>query len=450
VAGKGKGPSNAVKDTRDFNARLREYGRKKRRRLAAQDGSPPTPAAGGAPPPATGALPTAPAAVPAVTTETAEAQRSRYLLLEVPNFNYAEDDAEAMGSYLRLGTVPDPSIAGVWDAPRATGEDLAAFATFFLDDDRKRDGSPGFVPEAERQAETDQLHTLGGWRDHSDGNRVTTTRGDKVEVIRGNYKLVVLGRQDDGSTAAGWDVSGGHIEGLGLTSSIEWVQTFGGTWRAVETSEKGDTIATQHGNSVSFNYGEIQDSVTGSEDEMRPAMDETGKNIEVPAPNPVITSRTWARRIESYTGSAARRVPLITDETWVGKMSTSTHAGEMSDETHVDTSMSSMTISPSISSVNIGAVTDITVGNTMSMTVGAVQNITVGAMVDLTLAARLEVNMSASLDVNMGHRTELDLASKTELRPAKEEMSGLVQRTVGVEMVTAGVYKLTAGLILLG
>lgn len=30
---------------------------------------------------------------------------------------------------------------------------------------------------------------------------------------------------------------------------------------------------------------------------------------------------------------------------------------------------------------------------------------------------------------------------------AKEEMTGLVQRTVGVEMVTAGVYKLTAGLI---
>lgn len=94
----------------------------------------------------------------------------------------------------------------------------------------------------------------------------------------------------------------------------------------METSEKGDTIATQHGNSVSFNYGDIEDSVTGSEDEMRPAMDESGKNIEVPAPNPVITSCTWARRIESYTGSSARRVPLITDETWVQTMSTRTHA----------------------------------------------------------------------------------------------------------------------------
>ena len=41
-----------------------------------------------------------------------------------------------------------------------------------------------------------KLHTKGGWRDHSDGNRITTTYGDKVEVIRGNYKMIVLGRQD--------------------------------------------------------------------------------------------------------------------------------------------------------------------------------------------------------------------------------------------------------------
>ncbi len=48
---------------------------------------------------------------------------------------------------------------------------------------------------ANRQAETLSLLTKGGWWDHSDGNRVSTTMGDKIEVIQGNYKLVVLGRQ---------------------------------------------------------------------------------------------------------------------------------------------------------------------------------------------------------------------------------------------------------------
>jgi Abnormal spindle-like microcephaly-assoc'd, ASPM-SPD-2-Hydin len=48
---------------------------------------------------------------------------------------------------------------------------------------------------ANRQAETLKLLTKGGWWDHSDGNHISTTMGDKVEVVQGNYKLVVLGRQ---------------------------------------------------------------------------------------------------------------------------------------------------------------------------------------------------------------------------------------------------------------
>ena len=41
------------------------------------------------------------------------------------------------------------------------------------------------------------------WRDHTDGNRVTTTRGDKVEIIRGTYDLQIQGRRgnESGSSA---------------------------------------------------------------------------------------------------------------------------------------------------------------------------------------------------------------------------------------------------------
>ncbi len=70
-----------------------------------------------------------------------------------------------------------------------------------------------------RRKESAILHTKGGWRDHSDGNRITTTRGDKVEVIRGNYKLLVLGRSDlPTSPTAGWgnaagtEISGGQVD----------------------------------------------------------------------------------------------------------------------------------------------------------------------------------------------------------------------------------------------
>src|SRR5262249_21969456 len=158
--------------------------------------------------------------------------------------------------------------------------------------------------------ESSALHVKGGWRDHSDGNRISTTRGDKVEVIRGNYQLVVLGRRDDPEAAAGWDVSGGHIEGLVPYSAIQWVQTFDGTWKTVETSQKGDTDYTQHGNSVSRNYGDIIDSTTGSEDETRPITDEDGKETgRVPQANPIITDHTWARKLSYHSGSKAFRIP---------------------------------------------------------------------------------------------------------------------------------------------
>src|SRR5690606_32659996 len=77
------------------------------------------------------------------------------------------------------------------------------------DDVRHRaPANPGHGLESpERLAESAKLHARGGWRDHSDGNRITTTYGDKVEVIRGNYKMVILGRQDDPGEAMGWEAA---------------------------------------------------------------------------------------------------------------------------------------------------------------------------------------------------------------------------------------------------
>lgn len=390
---------------------------------------------------------------------TATRAKDKYVVLNVPNFNQAEDERAAMGSYLRLGSVPEPELAGNPDAPKATGEDLASVVDFFLDDERKRDGCPGFVPVADRIEETWKLHTKGGWRDHSDGNRISTTRGDKVEVIRGNYKLVVLGRQDDPMGGVGWDVSGGHIEGTGMKSCIEWVRTFDGTWRVVETSEKGDTITTQHGNSVSYNYGEIQDSTTGSEDETRPAEDEDERPIRVPSPNPVITSKTWARKIESYTGSSKCRVPYIYDETWVKKMKSETHAKSISDETHVSGHMSSTTVAETMmdttvvanmSSVTIGTVNDITIGNTLSATIGAVEDVTLGAMIELTLGGMLEMTVGGTLTVNLGRQEEINLGGSSGMTPTKEETAGAITRTSATEVSTTGVYKVTAAKICLG
>ncbi len=122
----------------------------------------------------------------------------------------------ALDTYLRLGAVKSGTAAkyaklygeeGVrtdlepadedvgLDVLSSDGEDLASLVLTFIDDERDR-GSSSFntLTNKQRREKTAELHTKGGWRDHTDGNRITTTRGDKVEVIYGNYKMRVLGR----------------------------------------------------------------------------------------------------------------------------------------------------------------------------------------------------------------------------------------------------------------
>ena len=297
-----------------------------------------------------------------------EERGDRYALLEVVN---ADGGGGVTASYLRLGVVPDLAIAGNPDAPRATGEDLAALVTGFVDDEEDptvvpvhcdvchfeegamhrdppadedapppeltrlrhaRDdashvcrywgGEKGwvevYVPPKVRKGESARLHTKGGWRDHSDGNRITTTRGDKVEVVRGNFRMLVLGRRDEPDYTAGWDVSGGHVSESSQTfqgeSRIEWVKNYDGTWRVVETTVKGDVYSTFHGDTHDWFFGNEKVSTTGCEE---PRL---GKE------NPRIVDRTWADEIKSYTGSPKRHVPVIEDTTWADSIRSTTHA----------------------------------------------------------------------------------------------------------------------------
>jgi hypothetical protein len=251
-----------------------------------------------------------------------------------------------MASYIRLGTA-NPSAA-TWPAQERalvgptidnTGDDLARLAvapdhmTAFAGDGRDRndagaaqifsgprDGpitvvdteTSGFNAPLERglggspldmtgkrAAESSMLLTRGGWRDHTDGNRITTTRGDKVEVIRGNYKLLVLGRTDAVSNGTGVDMSGGCTESdpddladplrttmrPQLNVEYKWEQESDGTWYWTQTTVQGsEAVAT----------------------------DARGR----PHGNGRTVSRTWVDQITQQTGSWNRRVNKIDQTTY--------------------------------------------------------------------------------------------------------------------------------------
>lgn len=401
----------------------------------------------------------------------------KYLLISVPEF--AEDPitpGKLMTSYLRLGAASttwrdDPggklaeniNVSGPPGSFRnqAGGEqtgiqvdiagDVGEARPIFIDDTRGRDGcpQPHGLEVAERLKQSQALHTRGGWRDHSDGNRITTTYGDKIEVIRGNYKMVILGRQDDPTSCSGWDTSGQHIQDFGQTMPgasvrVEWMQDrYTGAWHLENTTEGVVQSSNFAGDFYEYWWGDHHETTIGSEEPVWKLPAPDGR----PRANPHIIEKTWAQKMESYTGSTAWRVPEIKEETWAeiitsltdatsttetttvsGAITEATTAGSITETTSVDGEIKSDTKAGTIaentesgaitSTTEAGAIVETTTAGTMtSVTVaGAIADVTVaGNLTELFVGTHVSTEIGLKLDLFIGGSITIDLGANLEV-----------------------------------
>ena len=189
------------------------------------------------------------------------------------------------------------------------------------------------------------------------------------------------------------------------------------------------------------NYGDIITSSTGSEDETRPTFDAEDNFVaNVPQANPHITDRTWARAMDSYTGSAGRPVPSIVNETWAGTLSSKTVVGSMSD----------LTIAGTMTNVNLADMTNINVGTNKNITIGPIENINVGAMLDVTLSAMLQVCLSAGVSINLGPKADYTFPETLNLSEVMSEITGAKTSVAEATSFVSGIYTVTAAMIMLG
>jgi hypothetical protein len=114
-------------------------------------------------------------------SENSSTEGGKYYQVWVPNYLYGKTDQ--LKSYFRLGA-PDPNAAGL-TRDQSTGAMMWEKGTADLGDDllNNVDVPDGFTAQH------------GGVRDHTDGNRIVTTRQDVVEVIGGQYRQLVLSNQ---------------------------------------------------------------------------------------------------------------------------------------------------------------------------------------------------------------------------------------------------------------
>lgn len=250
-----------------------------------------------------------------------------------------------------------------------------------------------------RQVETLRLLTKGGWWDHSDGNRVTTTAGDKIEVIQGNYKLVVLGRQPvptpptppvlppnptqaqtDAYNAASkqyatdlatyktqvaaltgntfiTDVSGGHFQEqypspTPCIKTIEYVQDAGGEWTLYQDNGIGNLVTKLKGRTVDLFQGSKRETYVGS----------SSGSID-PTLDPEIVSKTWAQKITGYTGTSDKWIPSVENYTYADWIYSNTMGVRVISTTEAKGAVVSTVAAPTITNVAVGGVvTNVTAG----------------------------------------------------------------------------------------
>lgn len=204
----------------------------------------------------------------------------------------------------------------------------------------------------QRHRESSRLYSRGGWRDHSDGNRISTTYGDRVDVVRGNYKLLVMGRQDNVDEAIGWEAGGSHVQDYapgtmpGASFWLEWINDpryyaplFGpngdldeqqasqkGLWLLVNTTENVYEYARYAGNFREERWGDVIETYVGSENPPQRgafALDslEGTKGHE---PIKRLDDRNYDLPEEHKASNELRNVPLWTDDN-IGKVRSNPH-----------------------------------------------------------------------------------------------------------------------------
>ncbi|WP_437679785.1 hypothetical protein [Sorangium sp. So ce131] len=282
------------------------------------------------------------------------------------------------------------------------------------------------------------------WRDYTDGNRVTTTRGDKIEVIGGNYKLNVMGRREFQSGSEVEDDArlkeksitfrGASDNAEPGTKRIDVVQGPRGGKMLREKAVKGEVHSTYHGDVKEYHYGSKMTSVTGWDHTPRDLDEIDPKDPKGPVmgENPAITDKTWAKSIASYTGSETLPVPRIKDVTWVDTLESETHAKSMSDKTFVKgPSTSEMEADSITSSTKVeGTMKDTTDAGRIetSTTADKIVSVTHADTEDEKYGNAISFTLGNSMTTVVGAETTVNLGVVSEV-----VLGGMVEVTVGVE-----------------
>ncbi len=259
-----------------------------------------------------------------------------------------------------------------------------------------------------------------GWEDHTDGHRMTTTGGDKIEIIKGKSYIHVLGADDfdvsEGQKAISRSGSDPQAPGYSAAQnnnkrpmmiSRTWARrSITETWLGLDRSTPTSKLPTDDlialtsfpevvdGEQREYTYATNLKSYTGSSD----------ARVEH------VYERTYAKKIESETGDAGCWVDDIIENTHVHRQNSTTTADAINERTLVKGAMASTTLCPFV------ADTRVSVASIETSVDGFRGEFALGG---LTLA--IEVGGKIEITGPTKFRTEISVPKKVEVDVEKLE-----------------------------
>lgn len=357
---------------------------------------------------------------------------SKYLQIFVPDYSGELD------SYIRLGVpaATDESAGGaaLWAHFRRFADQDFQEDSGETAHDRDRTGTDARPPLFGEAATPEGFWSKLGWRDHCDGNRLTTTGGDKIEIVKGNYQLLVLGRGDAPDDGSVMDMSGGHIWSAdiapGTVTKTEYKSAkFAGTWKITEETTKGHVHEIFRGEFKEEFTGSKKTSIVGNlasdlaSDIASAFADEGTKTSD--SGNPDVVDGTFADKILEYTDATELKSYQYVDtieETIEGDSLTSNvyvqtiyeNFGKCSDHVNMVThnwgTKNDIVMGVETTTV-LGLKTDFFLGKEVSAIVGTHEEFHLGLFREITIGYKWDLVIGAELEVET-YSHKVDTLSK--------------------------------------
>lgn len=267
---------------------------------------------------------------------------------------------------------------------------------------------PAFIDaDAAKKAEIDDIvtslktattgPTKFGWEDHSAGHRLTTTAGDKVEIVKGKSYIHVLGADD-------FDVSEGQKS---ISRSGSDPQAEG--YSAAQNGSKRPFIVER-----TWARRAISETWMGLDKSTPASKLLSDANITLESFPEVIDGEqreyVYAKKLSSYTGASDAWVETVTEDTYANTITSTTTADAINERTMVKGGMASTTLCPFVADTRVSVAS-------LDVSVDAFRG--EFALGGLTLA--IEVGGKIEITGPTKFRTEINVPKKVEVNVEKLE-----------------------------